>query len=206
MTAPTPPVPVTADNVLELIAPSPRTSGSILWAPTGSTLPTTSYADLDGTTGTGFADLGFADDNGLKQRETRSTTDVFAWGGDIVGTLQTQYDRTLMYKLLQFRNTAVLAASFGISNVSVVPASATHGKEIAVKLNPKLLDTRSWVFDGTFGTTLVRIVIPIGRVVTVGEIDMTHKSYMMTDCTLKAYPDSNKNHGYMYLNDGQTTS
>jgi hypothetical protein len=199
------PVPTTADNVLELLAPSPRTSGSILWAPVGSTLPTTSYADLDGTAITGFQDLGFADDNGLKQRESRSTTDVFAWGGDLVGTLQTQYSRDLMFKLLQFRNTAVLAAAYGISNVSVVAATSTHGKEIAVKLNPKLLDTRSWVFDGIFGASLVRIVIPIGRITTVGELDMTHKAYMTTDCTLKAYPDSNKNHGYMYINDGVTT-
>jgi hypothetical protein len=201
MTAPV--ATVTADNVLELLAPSPRTSGSILWAPVGSTLPTTSYADLDGTA---FKDLGFADDNGLKQRESRSTTDVFAWGGDLVGTLQTQYSRDLMFKLLQFRNTEVLAAAYGISNVSVVPASSQNGKEIAVKLNPQLLDTRSWVFDGIFGQSLVRIVIPIGRVTTVGELDMTHKAYMTTDATLKAYPDSNKNHGYMYINDGQKTS
>lgn len=202
----TAPVPVTADNVLELLAPSPRTSGSILWGPIGVPLPTTSYADLDGTPGTGLADLGFADENGLKQRETRSTTDVFVWGGDLAGTLQTQYDRTMTFRLMQFRNTEVLAASFGISNVSVVPASATHGKEIAVKLNPNLLDTRSWVFDGFYGENLVRIVIPIGRVVTVGEIDMTHKSYMTIECTLKAYPDSNKNHGYLYINDGQSTA
>lgn len=198
--------PVTADNVLELLAPSPRTSGSILWAPVGSTLPTTSYADLDGTAVTGFADLGFAADDGLKQRESRSTTDVFAWGGDLVGTLQTQYSRDLMFKLLQFRNTEVLAASYGISNVSVVPATSLQGKEIAIKLNPKLLDTRSWVFDGIFGTSLVRIVIPIARITTVGELNMTHKAYMTTDCTLKAYPDSNKNHGYMYINDGVKTA
>lgn len=201
----TAPAPTTADNVLELLAPSPRTSGSILWAPIGTALPTTSYVDLDGTVDTGFADLGFADDTGLKQKETRSTTDVFVWGGDLAGTLQTQYDRTMTFRLMQIRNVEVLKASFGISNVSVVAATSTHGKEIAVKFNPKLMDTRSWVFDGFYQDSLVRIVIPIGRVTMVGEIDMTHKSYMTTECTLKAYPDSNKNHGYMYLNDGQTT-
>lgn len=195
--------PITADSVLELLAPSPRTSGSILWAPIGSALPTTSYATLDGTA---FKDLGFADDGGLKQRETRSTTDVFVWGGDLAGTLQTQYDRTLTFRLMQFRNTEVLSAAYGISNVSVVPATSTNGKEIAVKLNPKLLDTRSWVFDGFYAENLVRIVIPIGRVVTVGEVDMTHKTYMTIECTLKAYPDSNKNHGYLYINDGQKTA
>jgi hypothetical protein len=194
--------PVTADNVLELLAPSPRVSGSILWAPTGSALPTTSYTALDGTA---FKDLGFADDNGLKQRETRSTTDVFVWGGDLAGTLQTQYDRTMTFRLMQFRNTEVLSAAYGISNVSVIPATALQGKEIAVKFNPNLLDTRAWVFDGFYNANLVRIVIPIGHVTTIGEVDMTHKSYMTIECTLKAYPDSSKNHGYLYVNDGQPT-
>jgi hypothetical protein len=202
----TAPAPITADNVLELLAPSPRTSGSILWGPIGCVLPTTSYAALDGTAVTGLKDLGFADDNGLKQRETRSTTDVFVWGGDLAGTLQTQYDRTMTFRLMQFRNTEVLSATYGISNVSVVPATATNGKEIAVKLNAGILDTRSWVFDGVYANNLVRIVIPIGRVVTVGEIDMTHKTYMTVECTLKAYPDSNKNHGYLYVNDGKPTA
>jgi hypothetical protein len=195
--------PVTADNVLELLAPSPRTSGSILWAPIGTALPTTSYAILAGAANQ-FTDLGFADDGGLKQRETRSNTDVFVWGGDLAGTLQTQYDRTMTFRLMQFRNVEVLKAAYGISNVSVVPATATQGKEIAVKFNPKLMDTRSWVFDGFYAQNLVRIVIPIGRITTVGEVDMTHKTYMTIECTLKAYPDSNKNHGYLYINDGVT--
>ena len=201
----TAPAPTTAVNVLELLAPSPRTSGSILWGPIGCVLPTTSYADLDGTAVTGLTDLGFADDNGLKQRETRSTTDVFVWGGDLAGTLQTQYDRTMTFRLMQFRNVEVLKAAYGLQNVSVVPANTTHGKEIAVKFNPRLLDTRSWVFDGFYAENLVRIVIPIGRIVTVGEVDMTHKTYMTIECTLKAFPDSNKNHGYLYVNDGQHT-
>lgn len=193
--------PVTADNVLQLIAPSPRVSGSILRAPLGTALPTTSYAVLDGAAGK-FKDLGFANDAGLRQREERTATDVFVWGGDLAGTLQERYSRTMTFTLMQFMNTDVLATAFGISNVSVVAADDTNGKEIAIKLNPQLLDTVSWVFDGFYKENLVRIVIPIGRVTTIGDVDLTHKSYSTIECTLKAYPDSQKNHGYMYLNDG----
>lgn len=199
MTAPT-----TAVNVLQLIAPSPRVSGSILRAPLGTALPTTSYAVLDGATGK-FKDLGFANDNGLKQKEERTSTDVFVWGGDLAGTLQEKYSRTMSFTLMQFMNTEVLATAFGINNVSVIPADDTNGKEIAIKLNPTLLDTVSWVFDGFYQENLVRVVIPIGRVVTIGDVDLTHKAYTTVDCTLKAYPDATRNHGYMYLNDGVTT-
>jgi hypothetical protein len=202
--------PTSQQNVLQLIAPSPRTTGSVMWGPQGCTLPTTSYATLSAGTGTGLAatglqDLGFVDENGLKQKENRATTDMFAWGGSLVGTLQDKYDRTMTYKLLQFNNVGVAAAGYGISNVSYTPATTSNGNEIAIQMNAKLLDTRSWVFDGIYNAALARVVIPIGRVVTLGEVDMTNKAYMTTECTLKAYPDSNNNHGYMYLNDGQVT-
>lgn len=198
--------PVTADNVLQLLAPSPRTTGSILWGPTTATLPSTSYAVLDGTVGTGLGDLGFADENGLKQKENRSTTDVFSWGGDIIGTLQDKYDRTLTFRLMQFLNTQVLSAAYGLSNVSILPATSVQGNEIAIECNPRLLDTRSWVFDGFYNQALVRVVIPIGRVANIGEVDMTHKAYMSIENNLKCYPDSNGNHGYIYVNDGQKTA
>lgn len=202
--------PVSAQNVGQLIAPSPRTSGSVMWGPLSATLPTTSYAVLAAGTGTGAAatglsDLGFIDENGLKQRENRATTDVFAWGGDLVGTLQDKYDRTMTYKLMQFNNANVQAVGYGIGNVSTMAATTSNGNEIAVQLNAKLLDTRAWVFDGIYSTQLARIVIPIGRVVTVGEVDMSHRAYSQIECTLKAYPDGSKNHGYLYLNDGQHT-
>jgi len=193
--------PVSAVNVLQFMAVSPRATGSILRGALGTPLPTTSYATLN----SGFTDLGYADENGLKQKENRSTTDVFVWGGDLGGTIQDKYDRTMTVRLMQFFNQDVLSTAYGISNVSVVAANTQQGKEIAVKLNPRLLDTLSWVFDGFFNNMLARVVIPIGRVVTIGEVDLTHKAFTTIECTIKAYPDSNRNHGYLYLNDGVHT-
>jgi hypothetical protein len=182
----------------------------VLWGPLTSTLPTTSYAALvagtgEGPAATGLSDLGYLDENGLKQKESRSNTDVFAWGGDLVGTLQDKYDRTMTFKLMQFNSVNVQSVGYGISNVSTTAATTSSGNEIAVQMNAKLLDTRSWVFDGIYNSQLARIVIPIGRVVTVGDVDITQKAYATIEATLKAYPDSNRNHGYMYLNDGATT-
>lgn len=190
--------PVSGSDVLQLIAPSPRVAGSILTADLGSPLPATSYADLTSE----YVDLGYANEDGLRQREERTSTDVFVWGGDLVGTLQERYSRTMTFTLMQFMNTDVLATAYGIDNVSVIPASAQEGKEVAVKLNPNLLDTCTWVFDGFYKDSLVRIVIPIGRVTTIGDVNLTHKSFTTIECTLKAYPDADKNHGYMYINDG----
>ena len=190
--------PVPQSNVLQFVAVSPRAAGSIMRAPLGTALPTTSYATLPVT----WLDLGYADENGLRQKENRSNTDVFVWGGALGGTIQDKYDRTMDFKLMQLMNAQVLATAYGINNVSVIPATSQQGNEIAVKMNPNLLDTQSWIFDGFFNAMLVRIVIPIGRVIAIGEVDLTHKMFSNIACTMKAYPDANRNHGYMYLNDG----
>jgi hypothetical protein len=190
--------PVPQSNVLQFVAVSPRAAGSIMRAPLNTALPTTSYATLPNT----WLDLGYADENGLRQKENRSNTDVFVWGGALGGTIQDKYDRTMDFKLMQLMNAQVLATAYGINNVSVIPATSQQGNEIAVKMNPNLLDTQSWIFDGFFNAMLVRIVIPIGRVIAIGEVDLTHKMFSNIACTMKAYPDANRNHGYMYLNDG----
>jgi len=196
----------TADNVGQVIAPSPRITGSVLYAGVGTPLPTSSYATVNST----FEDLGYIDENGLKQKEDRSQTDVFVWGGDLVASLQQKYSRTMTFKALQFLNENVLAAGFGNSNVSVTPATGSNGKEIAVAMNSKRLDVLSWVFDGYYLTaagfnSLIRVVIPIGQIVQNPEFDLTNKALTSVDLTIKALPDSAGNHGYLYVNDGITT-
>lgn len=188
-------------DATQLMAPSPRVTGSVMRAPLGTALPTSSFAVVN----TAFTDLGYSDENGLKQKEDRSNTDVFAWGGDLVGTLQDKYSRTMSLKLLQFVNEDVLITAYGTTNVTSTPATTDQGTEFAVKMNPKLLDTVSWVFDGFYKDILCRVVIPIGRVTAIGDVDFTHKMFTTVDCTIKAYPDAAKNHGYLYVNDGFTT-
>ena len=191
-----------ADNTQQLIAPSPRVTGSVMRTTSIATpaqLPTSSWGTVDSS----FTDLGYTDETGLKQKEERSNTDVFSWGGALVGTLQEKYSRTMSFKLLQFINTKVLQTTYGTGNVSYATQSGqAPGAEWVVQMNPSLLDTCSWVFDGFYMNRLVRVVIPIGRVTQIGDVDLTHKAFMMSDCTLKAFPDNAGNHGYLYLNNG----
>ena len=161
---------ISAQNTLQLVAPSPRITGSVMRAPLGTALPTSSFATIDPA----FIDLGYTDENGLKQKENRTNTDQFAWGGDLVGTLQEKYSRDQSFTLLQFINQDVLATAYGIANTTSIPATGTNGVEIAVKLNANLLDTLTWVFDGFYLNRLVRIVLPIARVTQIGDVDLTH--------------------------------
>jgi hypothetical protein len=195
------------DDVTKTIAPSPRVTGSVFYAPVGTPLPTTSYATLNA----GFTDLGYTAEEGLKQKETRANTDVFVWGGDLLGNLQTNYSRTMSFKLYQFLDDNVLAAAYGNSNIKVTAATSQHGTEVAVNMNSQIRDTLSWVFDGYYFTAagyeaLVRVVLPMARIIEIGDVDLTNKAFMSADVTkMMAFPDAVKNHGYLYVNDGVVT-
>jgi len=186
------------NNVLELAAPSPRVTGGVLRAPVGTALPTSAV----GAPNAAFVNLGHVSDDGLERTENRNNTDVFNWGGDLVAVLQGEYGLEIKFKLLQVMNADVQKAVHGNSNVTVTPADSDHGAQIAAKLNAKLLDTGSWIFDGFYNLISMRLVIPIGRITQVGPVKWVHKELAAYDCTLKPFPDADGNHGYQYYDDG----
>jgi hypothetical protein len=193
-------------NSTQLIAPSPGTGpgigGSVMYAPLGTALPTTTGATLNSA----FTDLGYVDDKGIRDKEERRTTDTFAWGGGLVGTIQDSYTRTMTVTFLQFLDPSVLEVTYGANNVVVTPNTGSTGTEVAVACNDLLLDTLSWVFQGFYGNSLVAKVIPIARIVTVGEVNFTHKAFTTVEVTIKAFPDKLNNHAYLYTDDGVTTT
>ncbi len=189
------------NNVLELAAPSPRVTGGVLRAQVGTLLPTTAV----GAPAVAFKNLGHVGDDGLERTEDRSNQENYNWGGDLVAVLQEKYGLEIKFKLLQVMNADVQKAVHGDSNVTVTPATADAGTEIAAKLNSKLLDTGAWIFDGFYNLISMRLVIPIGRITAVAPIKWSHKELAAYECTLKPFPDASGNHGYQYYNDGVVT-
>lgn len=187
-----------ANNVQELAAPSPRVTGGVLRAPIGTTLPTSALGSPDDA----FTNLGHVSDDGLERTENRNNQEKYNWGGDLVAVLQQEYGLELKFSLLQVMNADVQKAVHGDDNVTVTPGNAEQGTEIAAKLNPKLLPTGCWVFDGFYNLIEMRLVIPIGRITQTGPVKWVQKDLAMYECTLKPFPDDEGNHGYQYYNDG----
>jgi hypothetical protein len=100
----------------------------------------------------------------------------------------------------------VLSTAYGAANVTSTPATTYHGTYVAAQLNSLLLDTLSWVFQGFYKSALICKVVPIARVVSVGDVDMTHRAFTTVEATLKAFPDTSNNHAYLYVDDGILSS
>lgn len=193
--------PTIISDTQEIAAPSPRVTGGILYAPVGSTLPTTALGAPDAA----FITLGRVSVDGVDRTEDRGNTEINDWGGNLIAVLQDKFGLTLKFKLLQVMNADVQKAAHGADNVTVTPATTSTGTEIKAKINASLLDTGAWIVDGFYMKMSMRLVVPYGRVTAVGPMKWVHRELVMYDLTLKPFPDSQNNHAYQYWNDGVTT-
>jgi hypothetical protein len=187
----------------QLIAPSPGTGpgigGSVMYAPLGTALPT---APLPATLSSAWTDLGYCDETGIRDREERRNTNVFSWGGGLVGNVQESYARVMTIRFLQYLNPNTLTIAYGSSNTTITPATASAGTQVAVTLNALLLDYLCWCFQGFYRNALVMKVLPQARITQLGEVNWTHRAFTMVEATLLAFPDDYNQHAYLYTNDG----
>lgn len=169
----------------------PKIGGAISVAPVGTTLPTDAEAALDA----GFKGLGYVSDAGLVNSNTASTEDVKAWGADVVLTLQTEKPDTFKFTLLEVLDVEVMKFIYGDSNVTgtlstgiTVNANATEAKERAIAIDMIMRDG-----------ALKRIVIPNGKVTTVGDITYSDGAAVGYETTVSAIPDAAGNTHYEYI-------
>jgi hypothetical protein len=193
---------MSGNNVAQVIAANPLITGGFYSAPLGTALPTTSGVALN----MAFIPLGYIGDNGVTQTSQRQITDVNAWGGDLVATLQDKFDITIKLDFLQALDADVKKAVFHTDNVTVTPSTPFSGTEIKVLHNSKLLETRSWSIESYYDAATMRLIMPRGRIVEVGDIKYSHKELTMYAATLKLFPDTSGNHAYEYDNDGVVTA
>lgn len=178
----------TANNVS---VGKPKIDGAISVAPLGTTLPTDAETALDAA----FKGLGYVSDAGLVNTNTATTQDVKAWGADTVLTLQTEKPDTFKFTLIEVLNEDVMKFIYGDSNVS-----GTLATGITVKANATEAVERCIVVDMLMrGGALKRIVIPNGKVTTVGDITYSDGAAIGYETTVSALPDASGNTHYEYI-------
>jgi hypothetical protein len=189
----------TASNV---VAGRPLSTGGVLLGPIGTALPT------DATLAPNVALLpaGYIGDDGVTQTIGRDTTDIKAWGNDLVKVVQTGHDVSYQFTFIESLNSTVLAAVFGAANVVTTPATSTSGTLRSVKLNSDQLPHMTYVFEVKDGPARVRIVVPDGQITEQGDTVYSDADVIAYQVTVKAFADASGNKTYMYSNDGKTTA
>lgn len=140
--------------------------GAIWKAPVGTVLPT----DESTAWGTGFVNLGFADD-GFHVKQDYKTTELAAWQSlDPVRILVDALARTVSFTSLQ-SNADTVGMAWG--GAAIVPS--TGGKYTLNLPDPSVVPEFALGLDWTDGATTQRLAIPRAALVTLPQLDYTRK-------------------------------
>ena len=186
------------NTVANVVTGKPLSTGGILIAPTGTSLPTTPSTAPDAA----FIGAGYIGEDGVTESNGRTVEKVKAWGGDVVKILQTEHTLTYAFTFIESLNQQVLESVYGEDNVDVTPGSPTAGTISAVELNSSTLPHKSYVLEVKDGDAKVRIVIPDGQISEVGDTTYSDTSVIAYPVTVECFPDANGNKAYKYMDDG----
>ncbi|HEP1436469.1 phage tail protein [Streptococcus pyogenes] len=169
----------------------PKAGGAIYSAPLGTELPKDAKSELN----TKFKNLGYVSEDGVVNEDTRSSENIKAWGGDIVGAVQTEKEDTFTYKLIESLKVEVLKEVYGSANVT-----GDLEKGIHIKSNSSELEAHAIVIDMIMnGGILKRIVLTNAKVDEVSEIKYVDGEVVGYETKLKCFPDENGDTHHEYI-------
>ena len=191
-----------AEEVGNVYAAEPSASGAAFVAPLGTPIPTS----VDGVLDSAFVSLGYVGEDGITETSERSTDEKKDMGGRVVKVLQTEYNHSFKFVLLESLRADVLKAIYGATNVTVTPANSQHGTQVTVRKTSKKLPHASWVFD-TVDSELgakYRNVVGDGQIISVGDITLASKDTIEYEVELKVFETSTGEYVTTYTDDGRT--
>lgn len=186
-------------------APDQGTTGAILHAPIGTTLPTlSSITKAAVTLDQAFTGNEYVSEDGLTLTPSMSTTEIKDWSGATVRKVLESFDGTLSWTMISTNKNAMEVA-FGSRSVTSNAATSTHGTQVQATLGAHLPDAQSWVFLMKDGDARIVIVVPNGQVTEVGEVTFASNAAVGWQVTLSCYPDTSGECVYIMTDDGVVT-
>lgn len=179
------------------------TTGAILHAPVGTTLPTLASIKKSGVTyDQAFTGNEYVSQDGLTLSPARSMTDIKDWSGATVRKVLESFDGTLKWTMIS-TNKGALQLAFGKNHVTAVDTATTqHGVQVQAALGAFMADEYAWLFLMKDGDARIVIAVPDGQITEVGDVTFASNAAVGWEVTLSCYPDSNGNSIYIMTDDG----
>jgi len=168
----------------------PKATGAVFVAPAGTTVP----ADATTALAVAFKGLGYVSEDGLVNSVEADTSNVNAWGGDLVLVGQTTFTEMFTVNLIE-TNAEALKVYYGEDNVVV------SGTDITITQNSDMLPNVVVVFELVLtGGRIKRIVVPNAQIADrSGEITYVDGEAITYPAVFTAYPDASGNTHTEYI-------
>lgn len=158
-----------------------RTAGGIYRAPAGTTLPTDASTSLAAA----FKEVGYISEDGVTNSVGKTIQEIKEWGGEVVDSELTEQSDQWKFKEIESLNLDTLKSVFGDSNVSESSGAIT------VTVKAEITGSGVWAIDmAQKGGRLKRIVIPDGKITSLGDIVYKGSEAVGYDVTLTAHYDT----------------
>ena len=164
-------------------------AGGIFRYPLGTVLPTDATSVRPTIAGWNPR-LGGCDETGFTVSSKRDKDNKRDWNGDKVRSIQTGKDDTGKFVLIEPKSPQAKAMLYGDANVTVVPATASHGTQITAQSTSDVLPHHSYVVDTIDGDDKIRTCIADAQVSETGDIIFQSKDWTVYGITLEMFPDS----------------
>lgn len=186
-----------AQDAENVVAASPVVTGGVLWAPAGTTKPTNATVALNAA----FIALGYVGEEGVQPSgDPSSTTDVPAWGGDVVATLlESASVVRYTFKLLEIMNEDVANFVFGDDNVTLTAAGVGVGTRLAINDTGAEPPDGILCFDMKYKDKRMRIVLPDAQSQVISEDPHVHTGLSAWEIQATAAKDGSGNRRYIYF-------
>jgi hypothetical protein len=181
----------------------PSVTGGIYLVPQTVALPTDALSDRPAE----CIRLGGVSEDGYTYMSERSVEKRKDWNGQVVRSLQTSMDDMFEITYIEFLNPELLAALYGTENVTVTPADATNGTQIAVRHSVEMPEHGAYIIDTVDGKTRRRRCIPDAQLETLEPIVEKPGDWSVYKAKYSIFPDSQGYTSYVYtvLNDATGT-
>lgn len=169
-------------------------AGGMWWALVGdASAPTNATTPLD----TKFKNGGYLSDDGVTNSVETDSSDINAFGGDRVLSVQTSRSESFSFGMIETTEDT-LALVYGPDNVTV--SGEGDAKTITVKHNGKPFPEIVLVFEFALtGDRVKRIVVPVGKMGELDDVEYTDEDAITYTPTINAFPDENDNTAYEYI-------
>lgn len=180
-----------------------KTVGALMRGPKLSTVP----ADFDAALAAigGFASCGYLTDDGPTLSTELDVAELREHNGALVRKTVNTFDATLEATIMQ-ADADGWKMAFGDDNVTVTPATTTHGEQLHIGLGASLAEEQTWALRIKDGDMRMIVLVPDGQCSSEIEINFSTEEPIALPVSISGLDEGSRTPVHIYVDDGQKTS